>query len=214
MSATEGRAPTAPEIMRDVELVIDERLREERRRRRSAERIGRISLVIAVISLLGAALIAYALYDGRGPGINSGVIRTGELRLVDADGNIRGRWQVLPGGATRLALLDAAGVERMRMTLLENGAQGISLADARGEGRVVLSLEGGEGSRLTFADAAGRPRTVLGLSGQQDGTLLFADEGGTPRVAVGLERDGRATFALPAERSVTAPAPAQDPDNN
>jgi hypothetical protein len=42
MSTTEGRAPTAPEIMRDVELVIDERLQEERRRRRAAERLGKI----------------------------------------------------------------------------------------------------------------------------------------------------------------------------
>jgi hypothetical protein len=212
MSTKEGRAPSAPEIMRDVELVIDERLTEERRRRRAAERLGRISMVVAVLALLLSAMMAYTLYDGRGPGISAGVVRTGELRLVDGEGRVRGMWQVMPSGVTRLALLDPSGVERMRFTLLENGSQGISLADARGEGRVVLSLEGGEGSRLTFADAAGRPRTVLGLSPQADGTLLFADEGGTPRVALGLEQQGRATFAMPAE-SRSEPAPAA-PDGN
>jgi hypothetical protein len=77
--------------------------------------------------------MAYTLYDRRGPGINSGVVRTGELRLVDGEGRLRGRWQVLPGGATRLSFLDEDGVLRMRLTLLERGA-GITLADARGEG--------------------------------------------------------------------------------
>ena len=206
MSATEGRTPTAPEIIRDFELVLDDRLREERRRRRSAERLGRLSLVLALAGVVASALIGYTLYDRRGPGIASGVVRTGELRLVDSDGRVRGRWQVLPGGATRLGFLDPNGVERMRFSLLENGAQGISLTDAKGEGRVVLSLEG-DGSRLTLADGAGRPRAILGLSPQQDVTLLFADDAGNPRVAIGLEQSGRAVFTLPGEPAA-APAPA------
>ena len=212
MSTTEGRTPTAPEIIRDFELVLEDRLKEDRRRRKKGERLGKLSLVLALAALLICALMGYTLYDRRGPGINSGVVRTGELRLVDGQGRLRGRWQVLPGGATRLGFLDEAGVVRMRLTLLENGAQGITLADARGEGRVVLSLEGSDGSRLTFADAAGRPRTVLGLSPQDDGTLLFADEGGTPRVAMGLEQLGRALFVLPAEPRDSVPA-ATPPTN-
>lgn len=208
MTTTEGRAPTAPEIIRDFELVLDERLKEERKRRRAGERLGRIGLLVACLALLCNALMAYTLYDRRGPGINSGLVRARELQLLDGEGRMRGRWQVLPGGATRLGLLDEAGVERMRFTLLANGAQGISLADARGEGRVVLSLEGSEGSRLTFADAAGRPRTVLGLSSQSDGTLLFADDSGTPQVALGLDQLRGALFVIPAESrdSVSPPA--------
>ena len=211
MSTTEGRTPTAPEIIRDFELVLDERLKEERKRRRVGERMGRIGLVMAAAALLCNALLAYTLYDRRGPGISSGVVRTGELRLMDGEGRMRGRWQVLPGGATRLGFLDESGVERMRFTLLENGAQGMTLADARGEGRVVLSLEGSEGSRLTFADAAGRPRTILGLSSQADGTLLFADEDGTPRVALGLEQLRGALFILPAEPRDSV-GPVSEPD--
>lgn len=212
MSTMEGRAPTAPEIIRDFELVLDERLKQERRRRRAGERLGRLGLMLAAFGLLCLAIMAYTLYDRRGPGISSGVVRAGELRLVDGEGRVRGRWQVLPGGATRLSFLDEAGIERMRFTLLENGAQGMTMADARGEGRVVLSLEGSEGSRLTFADAAGRPRTILGLSPQDDGTLLFADEGGTPRVAMGLEQRGRALFVLPPEPRDSVPA-SQPPPN-
>jgi len=210
MTTTEGRAPTAPEIIRDFELVLDERLKEERKRRRTADRMGRLGLLIAAAALLCSAVMAYTLYDLRGPGINSAVVRTGELRLLDGEGRLRGRWQVLPGGTTRLAFLDESGVERIRFTLLENGAQGVTLADARGEGRVVLSLEGSEGSRLTFADAAGRPRTVLGLSSQSDGTLLFADESGTPRVALGFEQLRGGLFVLPTERDTVPPAPESD----
>jgi len=214
MSTTEGRVPTAPEIIRDFELVLEDRLKEERRRRKKGERLGRLGLGLAFAAILVSALMAYTLYDRRGPGINTGILRAGEIRLVDGEGRLRGRWQVLPGGAARLSFLDEAGAVRMRLTLLENGAQGITLADARGEGRVVLSLEGSEGSRLTFADAAGRPRTVLGLSPQDDGTLLFADEGGTPRVALGLEQLGRALFVLPPEPrdSMAAATPPANED--
>ena len=200
-TSTEGRGTSKPELFRDFELILEQQMNEERARRRHAERLGRYSLAIAGAALLATALMAYTLYDRRGPGISTGVVRTREVNLVDGAGRVRGRWAMLPEGGTRLSFLDDAGVERLRMTLLESGAQGITLADSRGEGRVVLSLEGGEGSRLAFADAAGRPRTVLGLSSEQAGTLIFADEEATPRAAMGLEPDGRATFVLPTGRS-------------
>ena len=200
-SDTEGRAPIAAELVRDFEVLLDERLTQERRRRRSSERLTRIALGVAVTSLLLLAIVAYTLYDRRGPGISAGVVRAGELRLVDGEGRVRGRWSVLADGSARISLLDEQGTERLRLTVLDNGSQGISLSDSRGEGRVVLSLEEGEGSRLTFADAAGRTRTVLGLSSQFAGTLLFADADGAPRAAFGLEPDGRAMFMLPEGRS-------------
>jgi hypothetical protein len=211
-TAGTGRPPTAPEILRDFEVVLDERLADERQRRRKSERLVRIGFGLAVLALLGTALLAYTVHDQRGPGITSGVVRTGELRLVDGAGNVRGRWIVQPGGTTRLSFLDAAGMERMRFTLLESGGQGITLADAQGEGRVVLSFEGGEGSRLTLADAAGRPRTILGLSPRDGSTLLFADEGGQPRAALGLRDDGRATFMLPQEGQAPDPVPNDTTD--
>jgi hypothetical protein len=197
-----------PELLRDVELLLDERFIAERKKRHRAEQLGRYALILAAVSLLATSLMGYTLYDRRGPGISAGKVRTREVSLIDNTGKVRGRWSMLPEGGTRLSFLDDAGVERMRLTLLNNGAQGITLADARGEGRVVLSLEGGEGSRLTFADAAGRPRTILGLSSQQAATLIFADEYATPRAAVGLEPDGRGTFMLPSGRSRP---PGQEP---
>lgn len=200
-STTTDKQFSRPEIIRDFELILDERMAIERRKRQRAERFGRYGFIMAGVALLATLLMGYTLYDRRGPGINAGKVRTREISLVDAGGNVRGRWMMLPEGGTRLSFLDDAGVERMRMTLLHSGAQGITLADARGEGRVVLSLEGGEGSRLTFADAAGRPRTILGLSSQQAATLIFADEEAAPRAAFGLEPDGRGTFMLPSSRS-------------
>jgi hypothetical protein len=205
-TGTEGRGTSKPELFRDFELILEQRMTAERIRRRHAERLGRFSLVLAGVALLATALMAYTLYDRRGPGISAGVVRTREVSLVDVEGRVRGRWAMLPEGGTRLSFLDDAGIERLRMTLLQSGAQGITLADSRGEGRVVLSLEGGEGSRLTFADAAGRPRTVLGLSSEQAGTLIFADDEATPRAAMGLEPDGRGTFMLPAARGSREPA--------
>lgn len=211
--STTDKAVTKPELFRDFELILETRLAEERRKRRRAEQFGRLTFMLAAVALLATALMAYTLYDRRGPGISAGTVRTREVMLVDADGRVRGRWSSLPEGGTRLSLIDKAGVERMRMTLLESGAQGITLADSRGEGRVVLSLEGGEGSRLTFADAAGRPRTVLGLSSQQAATLVFADEESNPRAAMGLEPDGRGTFMLPSSRSSREPVTSDTAEN-
>ena len=199
-SGTEGRPATTPELFRDFELLLDTRLTEERQKRRHSERLLRFSLALATFALFVVALVAYTLYDRRGPGISAGTVRTREVRLVDGSGQVRGRWSLQEDGGTRLSFLDDRGTERIRITLLQNGAQGITLADSRGEARVVLSLEGSEGSRLTFADAAGRPRTVLGLSSQQAGSLIFADQEATPRAALGLGPDGRATFVLPSDR--------------
>lgn len=210
---TTDKSVTKPELFRDFELILETRLTEERGKRRRAERFGRFAFMMAAVALLASALIGYTLYDRRGPGISAGKVRTGEVMLVDAAGQVRGRWSMLPEGGTRLSLIDKAGVERMRLTLLESGAQGITLADSRGEGRVVLSLEGGEGSRLTFADAAGRPRTVLGLSSQQAATLIFADEESNPRAAMGLDPDGRGTFMLPTTRSSREPATSDTAEN-
>ncbi len=202
MSSTSTESQfSKPELLRDFELILEERLILERKKRQRAERLARYALVIAGVALLATLLVGYTLYDRRGPGISAGKVRTRELALVDNTGKVRGRWSMMPDGGTRLSFLDGGGVERLRMTLLGSGAQGITLADARGESRVVLSLEGGEGSRLTFADAAGRPRTILGLSSQQAGTLIFADENAAPRAAIGLEPDGRGTFVLPSGRS-------------
>ena len=212
IGGTEGRAPTTPELFRDFELLLDTRLKEERQKRRHADRLARLGLGLGAGALLVTALIAYTLYDRRGPGISSGAVRTRELRLVDASGRMRGRWAVQPEGGTRLSFLDERGTERIRITLLQSGAQGITLADSRGEARVVLSLEGGEGSRLTFADAAGRPRTVLGLSPQQAGSLIFADEESAPRAALGLGADGRATFVLPGDRRSQESEPSDTTD--
>jgi hypothetical protein len=208
---TEGRAPIAPELLRDFNLLINDRLSQEVLRRRAVERKARISLVIAVLALLVSGLLAASFYSGGGPGIRVSSVTAGSVQLVDGTGRLRGRWEVTGDNTARLSLLDDQGTARLRLTLLGSGAQGITLADARGEGRVVLSLEGSEGSRLTFADGAGRPRTVLGLSPQDAGTLIFADADGAPRAAMGLETDGRATFVLPPERSgAVRAAPAAD----
>ena len=202
----------APELMRDFEVLLDERLGDERRRRRKAERLGRLSLILAGFAVLASALVGYALFDRRGPGINAGVVRAGEVRVVDGAGRVRGRWTVLSGGSTRLSFLDEHGTERLRLTLLANGAAGISLADSRGEGRVVLSLEGGAESRFTFADAAGTPRMVLGLSPRQAGSLIFADAAGVPSAAFGLQDDGSGTFLLPGAQSAVDSVPADTTD--
>lgn len=191
----EGRAPTAPELLRDFELILGDKLAVERRRRRKADRVAGVALFTAVLSIATAAVMAYSLYGGR-VGISVGVVSTGEIRLLGSDGAVRGRWAIMPDGSQRLALMDDRGAERMRLTLLGNGSPGVSLADSRGEGRVVLSLEAGEGSSLTFADGAGRPRTVLGLASNDASTLLFADESAVPRAALGLEADGSAMFIL------------------
>ena len=207
-TGSEKATPTVPELLRDFEVLIDDRLSQERRRRRGAERMGRIALGLAALALLLAGVMAYSLYGRGRPGVNAGIVSARELHLLDGAGRVRGSWGVLRDGTTRLSMLDERGTERMRLTLLNSGAQGITLADAQGEGRVVLSLEGTEGSRLTFADRAGRPRTLLGLSSQDAGTLIFADAEGTPRAAMGLETDGRATFVLPADRGAPPPEPA------
>jgi hypothetical protein len=81
----EGRAPTAPELMRDFELVLGDRLAEERRRRRKADRLAGIALFGAVAALAVTAFMAFSLYAG-GPGITTGVVSAGEVRLVDNAG--------------------------------------------------------------------------------------------------------------------------------
>jgi hypothetical protein len=69
-TAGTGRPPTAPEILRDFEVVLDERLADERQRRRKSERLVRIGFGLAVLALLGTALLAYTVHDQRGPGIS------------------------------------------------------------------------------------------------------------------------------------------------
>lgn len=124
-------------------------------------------------------------------------VRARRFILEDADGNLRGLWELDESGTVRLSIHDAEGHSRMNLAVLEDGAPGISFSDEAERRRVVLGLLPDKTSTLVFADDGGVPRAVLGVSSQGSANLLFADDKGVGRVSMGLDASGAGNLTLP-----------------
>lgn len=169
------------------------RLAQVEREHRALRRVNALLSVGLVASILLAVVaLSYAiLFRG-----SVEALETSQLVLRDAEGVVRGVWQIGPDGNAVLALNDRNGVNRLRFSVLETGAPGLSLTDARGRSRVVLALLPEEGGTLVFADDQGNTRAVLGLSPTAAGSLAFLDASGATRAGVGVDEDGDASWFM------------------
>jgi len=184
------------ETLRELTLRTS-RLEQAHRRRGWMNAVLLIGLA-GSLAISGAIILDPALVQGLTE-LTDAVreVRGQRFVLEDADGNLRGLWQLDAEGTVRLSIHDSAGNPRMNLAVLEDGAPGIAFVDESDRRRVVLGLLPDQTSTLVFADAGGIPRAVLGVSGQGSSNLLFADERGVSRVSVGLDASGTGNLTLP-----------------
>jgi hypothetical protein len=91
-----------------------------------------------------------------------GVIETRELRLVDAEGKVRGKLFIDEGeGEPKLVMFDARGVKRLGVGLLSTGEVGLSLYDDRERVHIALIVTGAGTPVVSVVDRSGRELDVV-----------------------------------------------------
>lgn len=197
---TEPSSPNRfdPTLSREMEDRIRARMQaleaDTHRLRRQVRVVG-LGLAMT-LALLGLAVFGpgWVGADAGGP-----VVEARAFRLVDAEGVVRGEWQVDGEGAARLSLMDTRREPRLNLAVLESGFPGLALINEAGQRRAVLGLLPDQTTTLVFADAAGVPRAVFGLTRADEANLVFADAEGVTRLGMGLAGDGVGSVLMPQD---------------
>lgn len=188
---SEIRVESEPGKMQGPEVDLTRRLERLEQENAQLKRQSKLLTIggAAVMGLLALMLIGRLVSAFSGGGAD--VVEARRFVLRDAEGIIRGVWELADNGGARLVLRDRDARERLRLTLLPDGSPGLTLADRDGRSRTVLGLLPDQTASLVFADQAGKTRAVLGLPADGSSALAFADRGGETRVNVGVDAAGR-----------------------
>jgi hypothetical protein len=195
------------DLMREVEAVVVRRVQDVERENERLRRRSTLALAGAVAAL---AMTAFALvWSASSLRPVAEAMEARRFVLRDANGLVRGAFELTPNGPARLVLQDQDGRERLKLTLLADGSPGLTFSDRDGRPRTVLGLLPDQTSTLVFADRAGATRAVFGLSGTQAPMLVLADRNGSTRAGLSIADDGSPHFTL-FENEAPSP-PAEEP---
>lgn len=184
----EIRIESEPQVLQELEVSLARRLERLEQENAQLKRQSKLFTIggAAGLGLLGLMLISRLVAGGA-----ADTLEARKFVLRDAEGMVRGVWELAENGGARLVLRDRDARERVRLTLLPDGSPGLTLADRDGRSRTVLGLLPDQTSTLVFADQAGKTRAVLGVPADGSSTLVFADRDGETRVGVGVDAAGR-----------------------
>ena len=186
----------SPGAVPPVETPLTERLERLEQENAQLKRQGKLLMIggAAVLGILALMLIGRVVGAFSGGAVD--VIEARRFVLRDADGMLRGVWEMTDNGSSRFILRDRDGRERMRLALLPDGSPGVTLADRDNRARTVWGVLPDQTASLVFADQAGKTRAVLGVPSDGSSTLVFADRGGETRVGVGVDAAGKPGVTL------------------
>lgn len=139
---------------------------------------------VAVLSAVFACFLTISadrLLSVRAQGGDPGVLQVKELRLVDSQDRLRGRWHLDAEGRVNLSFFDLQGNPRAVIGVLPDGHPGVALTNPQGKIQIGMAIFRDDTPRLTLHDGNGAIRASLGVGRNGHPELRMRDAGGSQR---------------------------------
>jgi hypothetical protein len=114
-------------------------------------------------------------------------VTTKSLRILGADGKLRGLFNTTKKGSSSLALLDGNQKVRTTTTVSADGSSKLSYIDHNGKIVMTLSLGSKKHPALIFKDSAGITR--VGLT-TEPAAVIFSDTAGKVKAMLAVSKKG------------------------
>jgi hypothetical protein len=124
------------------------------------------------------------------------VLATGELRVVDPLGRVRGQLRVADDGSVVLALLDTAQQVRLVLAVEAAGGARVALYGESGLAPVLLTAPAHEPPSLTFVDPSTTSALALGIGSTGLPVVRLQDAEQRLRALLGLGPAGAPALQL------------------
>jgi hypothetical protein len=117
-------------------------------------------------------------------------IRTRQLELEDANGNLRALLATTGEGHAALRFMKPGSQSSLEISMLNTGAPGIMMRDLKGSRRLTVELTESGDAQIGLFDRERNPRIVITVTGENDTVIAVKDASGAIRDGTFVMADG------------------------